>query len=135
MSYPFAAFLTGFLAERRFNRRYLTSVIAMAAGLTVIFAGGVALAGLVRPSRAHAGLDAALRTGLYPFLPADMVKVCVAAAVMPGGVGAAGPTPLIFFVGTAASQQKPTGGPEFRRKSIWTEPAARLRLKINLLTS
>jgi biotin transport system substrate-specific component len=83
MSYPFAAFLTGFLAERRFDRRYLTSVIAMAAGLTVIFAAGVLwLAWFARP--AHAGLDAALRTGLYPFLPADIVKVCIAAAVMPG---------------------------------------------------
>jgi biotin transporter BioY len=30
-----------------------------------------------------AGLDAALRTGLYPFLPADIVKICLAAGVMP----------------------------------------------------
>ena len=68
MSYPFAAFLTGFLAERRFDRRYLTSVIAMAAGLTVIFAGGVLwLAWFARP--AHAGLDTALRTGVS--LPTD----------------------------------------------------------------
>ena len=29
------------------------------------------------------GLDAALRTGLYPFLPADIVKICLAAGVMP----------------------------------------------------
>ena len=40
------------------------------------------LAWFARP--AHAGLDAALRTGLYPFLPADIVKICIAAAVMPG---------------------------------------------------
>ena len=83
MSYPFAAFLTGFLAERGFDRRYLTSVLAMAAGLAVIFACGVLwLAWFARP--AHAGLDAALRTGLYPFLPADIVKICLAAAIMPG---------------------------------------------------
>ena len=83
MSYPFAAFLTGALAERGFDRRYLTSVLAMAAGLAVIFSAGVLwLAWFARP--AHAGLDAALRTGLYPFLPADIVKVCIAAAVMPG---------------------------------------------------
>ena len=82
MSYPFAAFVAGALAERGFDRRYLTSVAAMAAGLAVIFAGGVAwLAWFARP--AHAGLDAALRTGLYPFLPADLVKICLAAAVMP----------------------------------------------------
>ena len=40
LSYPLAAWLTGRLAERRFDRQYLTSVLAMAAGLLVIFAGG-----------------------------------------------------------------------------------------------
>ena len=83
MSYPFAAFVAGALAERGFDRRYLTSVLAMAAGLAVIFAVGVTwLAFFARP--AAAGLDAALRTGLYPFVPADLVKVCIAAGVMPG---------------------------------------------------
>ena len=38
MSYPFAAFLTGALAERGFDRNYRTSVLAMGAGLAVIFA-------------------------------------------------------------------------------------------------
>ena len=70
LSYPFAAFLTGCLAERGFDRRYLTSVLAMAAGLAVIFTFGVTwLAFFAQP--APLGLDAALRTGLYPFVPAD----------------------------------------------------------------
>jgi biotin transport system substrate-specific component len=82
MSYPFAAFLTGALAERGFDRNYRTSVVAMAAGLAVIFACGVAwLAWFTRP--APAGVDVALRTGLLPFLPADLIKVCLAAGVMP----------------------------------------------------
>jgi biotin transport system substrate-specific component len=82
MSYPFAAFLAGMLAERGFDRRYVTSVLAMAAGLTVVFTGGVIwLAMFARP--AGAGFDAALRTGLYPFLPADIFKILLAAAVMP----------------------------------------------------
>src|SRR5215203_3324420 len=34
-SYPLAAFVAGSLAERGFDRRYLTSVIAMACGLAV----------------------------------------------------------------------------------------------------
>lgn len=38
MSYPFAAFAAGFLAERGCDRRYLTSVLAMGAGLAIIFA-------------------------------------------------------------------------------------------------
>lgn len=82
MSYPFAAFVAGWLAERGFDRRYLTSVIAMACGLAVIFACGVTwLALFARP--AAVGVNAALRTGLYPFLPADIVKLFIAAGVMP----------------------------------------------------
>jgi biotin transport system substrate-specific component len=82
MSYPFAAFVTGALAERGFDRNYRTSVLAMVAGLAVIFACGVAwLAWFTRP--VPAGLATALRTGLYPFVPADLIKVCIAAGVMP----------------------------------------------------
>jgi len=82
MSYPFAAFLTGLLAERGFDRRYVTSVLAMVAGLSVVFTCGVLWLGLfARP--AAGSIDAALRTGLYPFLPADLYKILVAATVMP----------------------------------------------------
>ena len=83
MSYPFAAFVAGALAERGFDRRYITSVVAMAAGLTVVFTFGVLwLAWFAQP--VQAGLASALRTGLYPFLPADLIKICIAAAIMPG---------------------------------------------------
>ena len=83
LSYPLAAFITGALAERGFDRRYFTSVLAMTAGLIVIFTFGVLwLALFARP--VARGLSVALQTGLYPFLPADIVKLFVAAAVMPG---------------------------------------------------
>jgi biotin transport system substrate-specific component len=83
MSYPFAAFVAGALAERGLDRRYITSVIAMAAGLAIVFTFGVLwLAWFARP--VHHGIGAALRTGLYPFLPADIIKICIAAAIMPG---------------------------------------------------
>ena len=82
MSYPFAAFVAGWLAERGFDRRYFTSVVAMALGLAVVFACGVTwLALFARP--AGVGFAAALRAGLYPFLPADIMKLFVGAAVMP----------------------------------------------------
>ena len=82
LSYPLAAFITGALAERGFDRRYLTSVLAMTAGLIVIFTCGVLwLAYFARP--AARGVSVALQTGLYPFLPADIVKLFIAAAVMP----------------------------------------------------
>ena len=78
MSYPLAAFVTGYLGARGFDRRYLTSVIAMLAGLVVIFSSGVLWLGLL------VGTQAALLTGLYPFIVADVVKVLAAAGVMPG---------------------------------------------------
>jgi biotin transport system substrate-specific component len=57
-------------------------VLAMACGLAVIFASGVTwLALFTRP--AGVGFDAALRTGFYPFIPADIFKVFAAAAIMP----------------------------------------------------
>lgn len=83
ISYPFAAFLTGYLAERGFDRRYSTSVLAMACGLVVIFALGVTwLAMFARP--AAVGFDAALRTGFYPFILGDIFKIFLGAAVLPG---------------------------------------------------
>lgn len=83
LSYPIAAFLTGYLAERGFDRRYSTSVLAMAAGLVVIFAVGVPwLAMVARP--VGLGFDAALRAGLYPFLLGDVFKIFLGAAILPG---------------------------------------------------
>jgi biotin transport system substrate-specific component len=83
MAYPFAAFLTGYLAERGFDRRYSTSVLAMAAGLAVIFAFGVSwLALMARP--AGLGFDAALRAGFYPFIVGDIFKIFLGAAILPG---------------------------------------------------
>jgi biotin transport system substrate-specific component len=82
LAYPFAAFVAGWLAERGLDRRYWTSVLAMAAGLAVVFTCGVAWLAWLAPQ--SAGFGVALRTGLYPFLPADVLKLLVAAAIMPG---------------------------------------------------
>ena len=82
MAYPFAAFLTGWLAERGFDRRYFTSVLAMAAGLAVIFTCGIMwLAWFAAPS--GVGLSRALTVGFYPFVGVDVVKLLLAAAVLP----------------------------------------------------
>jgi biotin transport system substrate-specific component len=80
MSYPIAAFVAGSLAARGFDRRYLTSVIAMGAGLAIIFACGVLWMAFGTP---QVGLGTAVRTGLVPFIPADIVKVLLAATVLP----------------------------------------------------
>jgi biotin transport system substrate-specific component len=82
MAYPFAAFLTGWLAERGFDRRYLTSVVAMTAGLALVFACGVCwFAFFARPTAV--GFPAALRLALYPFVVVDLVKIVLAAMILP----------------------------------------------------
>lgn len=82
MAYPLAAFVAGWLAERGFDRRYLTAVVAMVCGLAVVFAGGVSWIALaVQPAR---GLSGALATGFVPFIVPDLLKLLVAAAALPG---------------------------------------------------
>jgi biotin transport system substrate-specific component len=87
MAYPYAAFLVGYLAERGFDRRYLTSVMAMLAGLTVVYAGGALWLGLfawTSAGTAATGLRAAFTSGIAPFVLADIVKLLAAAAIVPG---------------------------------------------------
>jgi biotin transport system substrate-specific component len=82
MAYPFAAFLTGWLAERGFDRRYFTSIAAMTAGLGLIFLAGVLwFAWFARP--VAVGLPNALRLAFYPFIAVDILKIVLAALVLP----------------------------------------------------
>jgi biotin transport system substrate-specific component len=80
LAYPLAAFVAGWLAERRFDRQYLTSLAAMAAGLAIVFAGGL---GWLAYGPTALGLGGAVQTALVPFLAADLVKLCLAAGVLP----------------------------------------------------
>ena len=82
MAYPFAAFAAGWLAERGFDRRYVSAVAAMICGLAVVFAGGILW--LTIASTPSIGLSGALATGFVPFIIPDLAKLLVAAAVMPG---------------------------------------------------
>jgi len=85
ISYPLAAFVVGWLAERGFDRRYLTAVLAMTAGLVVLFASGLIwLTFALDPAHPARAVGAALRTGLYPFILADLGKVLIAAGALPG---------------------------------------------------
>lgn len=83
MAYPAAAFVAGWLAEAGFDRHYVTGVVAMMAGLAVVFIGGVAWLALAVPPGHPMGLAAALASGFYPFIVADFVKLLAAAGVMP----------------------------------------------------
>lgn len=77
-AYPVAALLVGYLAELGFDRRYVTSVIAMLAGLAVVYAFGVTWLSV------SLGFASALAAGVTPFVAADVVKVAAAAGILPG---------------------------------------------------
>lgn len=86
LAYPLAAYVTGRLAERGFDRRYVTSVAAMLAGLLVIYTCGVAWLALVArmPDGAPSpALAAAVTSGVVPFVLPDLVKLAAAAGLVP----------------------------------------------------
>ncbi len=87
LAYPIAAFVVGYLAERGFSRRYATSVLAMLAGLAIVYLCGATWLGLfarLGTQDAAIGIQAAIVTGVIPFVLADLVKLFAAAAILPG---------------------------------------------------
>ena len=87
IAYPIAAFVVGMLAERGFARRYASSIAAMLVGLAIIYAAGtlwLAYFARLASGSAAVGLAAALTTGVYPFVLADLVKLAAAAGITPG---------------------------------------------------
>ena len=85
MSYPIAAYLTGWLAQRGFDRRYVTCVVAMGAGLAVVYTSGLSWLAFVSraTSNGQAGFGAALVAGVVPFIVPDLLKLLAAAGIVP----------------------------------------------------
>ena len=79
LAYPVAAFVTGWLAERGWDRRYLSSFASMLAGLAVIFIGGVSWLALL-PGQT---LSTAIAGGFVPYIGMDVLKAAIAAALLP----------------------------------------------------
>ncbi len=78
-AYPVAAYVTGLLAERGWDRKFLTAAAAMAIGSVVILAGGwLWLSRFVGPEQAFT-------LGVARFVVGDVVKIALAAAVLPTG--------------------------------------------------
>lgn len=77
VGFPFAALVTGLLAERAWDRRPPTMFAAMLLGSTVIFAIGLAHLSRFVPA------DRLLATGLAPFVVGDVVKSALAALAFP----------------------------------------------------
>lgn len=78
LAYPAAAFVAGWLSERGWDRRYVSSFAALAIGLVVIYAGGLSWRLLLTGS-----FDVAVMTSIVPFVVPDLFKIAVAAAVLP----------------------------------------------------
>jgi len=79
LSYPLAAFVTGWLVERGWDRRFLTTTAAMAIGSVVILTGGwLGFLRLYTPAQAFV-------LSVAPFIVGDIIKVALAAAVLPTG--------------------------------------------------
>lgn len=78
LAYPAAAFVTGLLAERGWDRSFLSSVVAMICGLAVIYAGGLTWMFVYTGSFQTAVLQA-----VAPFVVMDLVKAVIAAMMLP----------------------------------------------------
>lgn len=74
-----AAYLVGILAEMGWDRWVFIIVAAMFAGVVVLYAFGVCWLAIMT------NLRTALTVGLYPFIVGDILKVVLAAAVLPAG--------------------------------------------------
>lgn len=77
LAFPFAAAVTGFLAARGWDRRFLPMVGLMLLGSGVIFALGLAQLSRFVPA------ESLLATGLLPFVPGDLLKASLAALAFP----------------------------------------------------
>lgn len=75
-----AAAVTGWLAARGWDKRVSTTVASMVLGTLIIYVFGVPwLAQFV------GGMEQAFVLGVAPFIPGAIIKIGVAAAVLPGG--------------------------------------------------
>jgi biotin transport system substrate-specific component len=79
LSYPFASALTGWLAERHWDRRFSSAIGAMLTGNVLIYLFGLPWLAVVL----HTRLGKTLELGLYPFVPGDTFKLYLAAAALP----------------------------------------------------
>jgi biotin transport system substrate-specific component len=74
-----AAALTGRLAEQRWDRRFSSALGAILTGNLIIFLVGLPWLALVLDTN----LEKTLEYGLYPFIPGEILKLYLAAALLP----------------------------------------------------
>jgi len=81
IAFPAAAFITGAFAEHGWDRKFLSAAAAMAIGSLVIMLSGWMWFSLVM--RTSPALT--LFNTVITFIPGDIIKICLAAAVLPSG--------------------------------------------------
>jgi biotin transporter BioY len=81
VAFPAAAFITGAFAEQGWDKRFLTAVAAMAIGSLLILLAGWAWFALVT----HTAPVQAFAVSVMPHVIGDVVKILLAAAVLPTG--------------------------------------------------
>lgn len=71
------AFVTGWLAEKGWDRHFCKTALAMLAGNVVIYVCGLSRLACFVPG------DSVLKLGLYPFVAGDIIKLVAASLVLP----------------------------------------------------
>jgi biotin transport system substrate-specific component len=85
VGFIFAAVLTGWLAERAWDRKVLGSLLATLAGTAVTFVIGLPwLAAYLAAVGAPHDLESVLASGLYPFIIGGLVKAVLGAGIITG---------------------------------------------------
>jgi biotin transport system substrate-specific component len=79
VGFMIAAALTGWLAERKWDRRLSSSVAAMLTGNVAIYVPGL----LWLAHSIGTDLAGTLEAGLYPFVVGDLIKLYLAGALLP----------------------------------------------------
>ncbi len=79
VGFVLAAAVTGYLAERGWDRRFSSAVGAMLTGNVIIYAVGLPWLAVVLNTDFEQTLD----FGLYKFVPGDLLKLYLAAALLP----------------------------------------------------
>lgn len=86
VGFIFAVYIVGLLAERGWDRRVGTTVLAMVFGNIAIYTFGLLwLCFLVYMGKLPINANKILTVGLYPFIPGDLLKIALAATLLPLG--------------------------------------------------
>ncbi len=84
MSYPLAAFVTGWLSERGASTSAARLGAALAAGEGAVFAAGCAWLSVWLGMGHGTNWAGALRQGALPFLPGELIKMALVVAAVRG---------------------------------------------------